>query len=161
LALEEHTGLVVAGNKWDLVAEYQEKTTFLARIRRRLRFATWAPVAAVSALAGIGLDDLLAEVKTAGEERKKRIPTGELNALMHRAISRRPPPVLGRRRLKLLYVTQARTEPPTFVFFVNDAELVSASYQRYLENELRRAFGFRGAGLRLVFRSRSEGDFER
>jgi GTP-binding protein len=161
LALEEHTGLVLAGNKWDLVQETQEKPTFLARIRRRLRFATWAPVTAVSALAGIGLDELLREVKAAGEERKKRVPTSELNALIHRALARRPPPPQGRRRLKLLYVTEARTEPPTFVFFVNDAELISSTYQRYLENELRRAFGFRGAGLKLVFRSRSEDDFER
>jgi GTP-binding protein len=161
LALEENTGLVVAGNKWDLVQDIQDKATFVARIRRRLRFATWAPVVAVSALAGIGLDSLLQEVKASGEERKKRVPTSELNALMHRALSRRPPPALGRRRLKLLYVTEARTEPPTFVFFVNDAELVSSSYQRYLENELRRAFGFRGAGLKLVFRSRAESDFER
>ena len=79
--------------------------------------------------------------------------------LSTRALARRPPPPLGRRRLKLLYVTEARVEPPTFVFFVNYAELISSTYQRYLENELRRAFGFRGAGLKLVFRSRSEEEF--
>ena len=62
------------------------------------------------------------------------------------------------KRLKLLYVTQARTEPPTFVFFVNDAELVTTAYKRYLENALRRQFGFRGAGLRMIFRSRSESE---
>jgi GTP-binding protein len=88
------------------------------------------------------------------------VPTSELNAIMRGAIARRPPPPMGRRRAKLFYVTQVRTEPPTFVFFMNDASLISQSYQRYLENELRRRFGYRGAGLRLLFRSRSEGEAE-
>jgi GTP-binding protein len=161
LALDEHTGLVVAGNKWDLIQEIWDKPAFIAQTRRRLRFATWAPVTVVSALAGTGLQELLREVRAAGEERKKRVQTSELNAIMQRAIARRPPPVQGRRRLKLLYVTQPRVEPPTFVFFVNDAELISTSYQRYLENELRRVFSYRGAGLRMIFRSRSEDDDRR
>jgi GTP-binding protein len=76
---------------------------------------------------------------------------------MHRAFARRPPPLQGRKRLKLLYVTQARAEPPTFVFFVNDSELASTAYRRYLENALRRSFDYRGAGLKLVFRTRGEG----
>ena len=159
LALAENTGLIVAGNKWDLREGLTDASLFLGRVRRRLRFATWAPVVLISALAGIGLDELLNEVRAASEQRQKRIPTSELNALIHRALARRPPPPLGRRRLKLLYVTEARVEPPTFVFFVNYAELISSTYQRYLENELRRAFGFRGAGLKLVFRSRSEEEF--
>jgi len=158
IALEEATGLVVCANKWDLVREKQDETVFLTRVRRRLRFATWTPVVAISALERTGLAGLLSEVKAAGEERRRRIQTSELNAIMRGAIARRPPPPAGRRRLKLLYVTQPRTEPPTFVFFVNDAGLISSAYKRYLENSLRRAFGFRGAGLRLFFRSRGDGD---
>jgi GTP-binding protein len=156
LALEEHTGLVVAANKWDLIEGDWDRSAFLASIRRRLRFATWAPVVVVSALAGTGLDDLLREVRAAGEERRKRVQTSELNAIMRGALARRPPPLVGRKRMKLLYVTEVRTEPPTFVFFVNDAALAPPTYQRYLENILRRQFGFRGAGLRLIFRSRGE-----
>jgi GTP-binding protein len=156
LALEASTGLVVCANKWDLIAHEWEPGAFQALVRRRLRFAIWAPVVIVSALKRSGLEALLREVRAAGEERRRRVQTSELNAIMRGAIARRPPPIAGRRRLKLLYVTQARTEPPTFVFFVNDASLVSAAYERYLENALRGAFGFRGAGLKLVFRTRGE-----
>jgi GTP-binding protein len=158
IALEAKTGLIVCGNKWDLVMEAWEKSAYLTSIRRRLRFATWAPVVVTSALQGIGLEDLLREVKAVGEERRKRVQTSELNAIIRGAISRRPPPAMGRRRLNLLYGTQVRGEPPTFVFFVNDAELVNNSYQRYLENALRAAFGFRGVGLKMIFRSRESMD---
>jgi len=156
LALEASAGLVVCANKWDLVKDTKELSAFTAAVRRRLRFAPWAPVAVVSALERTGLDDLLRELRATGEERRRRVPTSELNAVMRGAMARRPPPVAGRRRLKLLYVTQARTEPPTFVFFVNDARLVVSTYERYLENALRGAFGFRGAGLKLIFRTRGE-----
>ena len=156
LALEASAGLVVCANKWDLVKDTKELSAFTAAVRRRLRFAPWAPVAVVSALERTGLDDLLRELRAVGEERRRRVPTSELNAVMRGAMARRPPPVAGRRRLKLLYVTQARTEPPTFVFFVNDARLVVSTYERYLENALRGAFGFRGAGLKLIFRTRGE-----
>ncbi|MPZ50363.1 MAG: ribosome biogenesis GTPase Der [Dehalococcoidia bacterium] len=156
LALEESTGLIVAANKWDLIKDEWERTAFLTAVRRRLRFATWTPVVIVSAIEATGLDELLKEVRAAGEERRKRVPTSEMNAIMRGAMARRPPPLIGRRRLKLLYVTQVRTEPPTFVFFVNDAGLVPPTYQRYLENILRKQFGFRGAGLRLIFRSRAD-----
>jgi GTP-binding protein len=156
IALEAHTGLIVCGNKWDLVKEEWDRNTYLASIKRRLRFATWVPPVITSALQGIGLDELLFEVRAAGEERRRRVQTSELNAIIRGAMARRPPPAAGRRRMKLLYVTQARVEPPTFVFFVNDASLIHNSYQRYLENALRSAFGFRGAGLRLIFRTRGE-----
>ena len=156
LAIEAATGLVVCGNKWDLVEKEERKSEFLATVKARLRFATWAPVLVVSALAGSGLEALLSEVLAAGEERRRRIPTAELNAAVHRALARRPPPSAGRRRPKLFYITQAESAPPTFVFFMNDADLLTPTYRRYLENSLRRDFGFRGAGLRLVFRSRRE-----
>jgi GTP-binding protein len=155
MALDDATGLVVCGNKWDLVEDV-DKASYVASIKRRLRFATWAPVVVTSAQQGIGLDELLREVRTCGEEREKRVQTSELNAIMRGAIARRPPPPTGHKRLKLLYVTQVRSSPPTFVFFVNNAELINSAYQRYLENSLRRAFGFRGSGLRMIFRTRGE-----
>ena len=90
------------------------------------------------------------------EERLRRIPTGQLNRLVHEAVAKNPPKGGQRHRLKFLYTTQARTDPPTFVFFVNDAELVHFTYQRYLENQLRERYQFLGTPLRLVFRSRKE-----
>jgi GTP-binding protein len=157
MAMDAHSGLVVCANKWDLMAEKLERQHFIRRISGRLRFATWAPVVAVSALKREGLEELLREVLASEEQRTRRVPTGELNAYIKRAMARRPPPVTGRQRLKLLYVTQAEVEPPTFVLFVNDAALAPAAYRRYLENSLRSVFGFRGAGIRLVLRSRGEG----
>jgi GTP-binding protein len=156
IALEESTGLVVCANKWDLIKDIWDEEKFRSSIRRRLTFATWAPVVLTSALERTGLDELMREVRAAGEERGRRVQTSELNAIVRGALARRPPTLTGRKRLKLLYVTQVRTEPPTFVFFVNDASLVSPTYRRYLENALRRFFGFRGAGLRLIFRTRGE-----
>jgi len=156
IALEEATGLVVCANKWDLIKDTWDFDKFRNSIIRRLRFATWAPVVVVSALEKTGLDELMRTVKSIGEERRRRVPTSELNAIIRGALARRPPTIPGKKRLKLLYVTQARTEPPTFVFFVNDAELVSSTYKRYLENAIRRQFGYKGAGLRMVFRSRNE-----
>ena len=157
IALEASTGLVVCGNKWDLVEAAYDRGRFLASVRRRLRFATWTPVVVLSALLRQGLDDLLNEVVKAAEERGRRVQTAELNAVMRRALGHRPAPMVGRRRLKLLYITQPETQPPTFVFFVNDATLASQSYRRYLENSLRAAFGYQGTGIRLIFRTRGEG----
>jgi GTP-binding protein len=156
LALEESTGLVVCANKWDLIAETWDEDKFRNSIRRRMHFAPWVGFAVVSALQRTGLDELLDEVVAAGEARRQRVQTSELNAIVRGALARRPPTIAGKKRLKLLYVTQVATEPPTFVFFVNDAALASTSYKRYLENALRRQFGYRGAGLKLFFRSRSE-----
>jgi GTP-binding protein len=90
------------------------------------------------------------------EERLRRIPTGQLNRLVHEAVAKHPPKGGQRHRLKFLYVTQARTDPPTFVFFVNDPDLVHFTYQRYLENQLRDQYGFLGTPLRFVFRRRKE-----
>ncbi len=160
IALEESTGIVMCANKWDLIKETWDETKFRNGMQRRLRFATWAPITVVSALERTGLDELMTAVAAAGEERKRRVQTSELNAIVRGALARRPPTLTGRKRLKLLYVTEARTEPPTFVFFVNDATLVSPTYKRYLENALRRFFGFRGAGLKLLFRTRGEEDVE-
>jgi GTP-binding protein len=157
LALDAYTGLVVCANKWDLLRGQAEEQTFVRRVSGRLRFAAWAPVVVVSAREGKGIDLLLREVLAAGEQRSRRVPTSELNAHLRRAMARRPPPLAGKQRLKLLYVTQPEIEPPTFVLFVNDAELAPAAYRRYLENSLRAVYGFRGVGIRLVFRSRGEG----
>jgi GTP-binding protein len=98
----------------------------------------------------------LAAGLAAGAAHGQRVPTATLNVAMQRALATHGPPSVGGRRLKLLYVTQAAVRPPTFVLFVNDAGLLHFSYQRYLENSIRRAFGFQGTALKLIFRGREE-----
>jgi GTP-binding protein len=154
---EAFCGLVLVANKWDLVAGNGSNREEFERVtRQRLRFAAWAPLCFVSAKEHTGLPPLLKQTLAAGRERRRRIPTAELNALTQRATEEKPPPVTGAGRLKLLYVTQAEVAPPTFVFFVNDASRMHFSYRRYLEKVLRKAYGFQGTPLRLIFRSRGE-----
>ncbi|MBI4235884.1 MAG: hypothetical protein HY688_00820, partial [Chloroflexi bacterium] len=88
-------------------------------------------------------------------ERVKRVSTAQLNRVLMGALAAHPPPSGGRRRLQIYYATQAEVNPPTFVFFANDPSLIHFSYRRYLENTLRRAFGFQGTAIRLTFRGRS------
>ncbi len=157
LVADAYVGLVLVANKWDLVGpEAAYRKQFEGLVRQRLRFASWAPICFVSAKEGSGIDGMLAQVLRVGEERGKRVGTAELNATVQRAIGERGPPAVHGKKLKVLYVTQVQAAPPTFVFFVNDASVLHFSYQRYLENSLRRAFGFDGTPLRLVFKSRGE-----
>ena len=150
-------GLVVAINKWDLMPPDDEtRKAFVRAAQARLRFVPWAALCLVSAKEGTGVSELLAAGLAAGAAREQRVPTAELNAAMRRVLAAHGPPSVGGRRLKLLYVTQASVRPPTFVLFVNDAALLHFSYRRYLENSIRRGFGFEGTALKLIFRSRNE-----
>jgi len=154
---EAAKGLVMVINKWDLMPPDNEtRKVFIRTAQARLRFVPWAALCLVSAKEGTGIAELLAAGLAAGAAREQRVPTAELNATMRRALATHGPPSVRGRRLKLLYVTQATIRPPTFVFFVNDAALLHFSYRRYLENSIRRAFGFQGTALKLIFRSRSE-----
>jgi GTP-binding protein len=154
---EAAKGLVLAINKWDLMPTDDEtRKDFVRTARARLRFVPWATPCLVSAKEGTGIAELLTAGLAAGAARAQRVPTAELNAAMRRALATHGPPSVGGRRLKLLYVTQAAVQPPTFVFFVNDAALLHFSYRRYLENSIRRTFGFEGTALRLIFRGRGE-----
>ena len=157
-ALEATRGVIVAGNKLDLVREGAwDEREWERQVRWRLKFAPWAHVAFVSAKDGTGVHALLEAAGRIGDVRRVRIDTGPLNQAIRRAVAEKPPPTpMKGKRLKLLYVTQAGVDPPTFVFFMNDASLVHFSYRRFLENVIRRAFGFEGTAIKLVFRSRSE-----
>ncbi|MBE3100221.1 MAG: ribosome biogenesis GTPase Der [Planctomycetes bacterium] len=157
LVADGHVGMVLVANKWDLSPpEPVYRKEFSRILRHRLRFAPWAPLCFVSAKEGTGIDAMLTLALRVGEERRKRLPTAEVNAIVQRAIGDRSPPSTRGRKLKVLYVTQAQSAPPTFVFFVNDASLLHFSYQRYLENQLRKTYGFEGTPLKLVFKSRGE-----
>ena len=156
-AQQARCGLVLVANKWDLVPGGAEvRTHSEALVHARFRFAAWAPLCFVSAKERTGLPAMLDAALAAGVERRRRIPAHELNSRVARLLAQHPPPLVKGRRLKVLYVTQAEPAPPTFVFFANDASLVHFSYRRYLENGLRRAYGFQGTPIRLVFRSRGE-----
>jgi len=153
---ESYKSLVIVINKIDLIDTALDWRDDLTRlVRHRLKFAPWAQVAFVSALQRRGIDELLTLAVAASDARDVRIATPALNNLVKKAVAKHSPPSVNGKRLRIFYVTQAETRPPTFVFFVNDPELVHFSYARYLENSLRDAFAFRGTPIRLTYKRRS------
>jgi GTP-binding protein len=157
-ALDAARGVIVVANKWDLVrdGEWTEED-WEKRLRWKLKFAPWMSLRFISAREGIGIPELLAEAVRIGAERQRHVDTGALNQAVRKAVAQKPPPAPPKSgRIKLLYVTQAEVDPPTFVFFLNDATGVHFGYRRYMENVIRRAFGFEGTAIKLVFRGRSD-----
>jgi GTP-binding protein len=151
-------GVVVVVNKWDLIAD-KNLTAWTKYIRDQLKFIAYAPVMYVSAKFGHGVDGIIPQVCQVYQERLKRLKrlsTAKVNDIVQQAVAAHIRPRSGRKQLKVLYATQAEVNPPTFIFFVNDAKLIHFSYRRYLENKLRQAFGFGGTPLRLVFKARGE-----
>jgi GTPase len=153
--VEEGKGLVLALNKWDLV-EKDDKTfdEYARRVRQQAPFLDFAPVIAISARSGQRVTRVLEASLEIAAERRRRISTGELNRVLREATFRQTAPAVKGRRPKFFYATQAAVAPPTFVIFTSGAGSVHFSYQRYLENVLREAFGFLGTPVRLVFRER-------
>jgi GTP-binding protein len=154
--LEETKSAVVVVNKWDAVPGKTGKTMneYTAHVRSVLNFMDYVPVLFISAKLGTRVESVLPTALRVQEERLVRIPTGELNRIIRAAMEKQSPPTRAGKRLNIFYVTQPRTDPPTFVFHVNDTELVHFSYERYLENQIRAAYGFFGTPLRLSFRQR-------
>ncbi len=148
-------GVVVVVNKWDLVAE-KNLVEWDRYLRSQLKFMNYAPVIYTSAKYGEGVDRIIPEASRIYQNRLRRPATAEVNDVVQQAVAAHVLPHKGSKRLKILYATQAEVNPPTFVFFVNDAKLVHFSYRRYLEGKLRKAFDFAGTPLRLVFRTRGE-----
>lgn len=159
-ALEASRGVIVVANKWDLVRDGEwTQEDWTRRLRWKLKFAPWISIRFTSAKQGDGVDAVLAEAVRIGRERQKRADTGQLNQVIRRAMAEKPPTAPSKgKRIKLLYVTQPEVDPPTFVFFMNDASLVHFSYRRYMENVIRRHFGFEGTAIKLVFRGRAAED---
>lgn len=154
-AVDALRGLVLAVNKWDLMGdEKAAQRRFELGVRQRLRFAPWVPLCFVSAKEKTGLRPMLQLLLDVGEERKRRVSTAELNTVVQRATAAHSPPSVRGRRPKILYATQAEAAPPTFVFFTSAPSGLHFSYRRYLENSLRKAFGFSGASMKLVFKGR-------
>ena len=150
-------GIVVVVNKWDLAGELgKEKAQCTREIRQKLKFFPDVPIMFTSAQFGEGIRRVLSAARQVYQERQKRLPTPLLNDEMNRAIVAHPPASVKGKQLKLSYVTQPDISPPTFVFFVNDPRFIHFSYQRYLENSLRKVFGFKGTPLKLIFKRKGK-----
>ena len=157
IAHDRGKGLIIAVNKWDAV-EKDDKTmkTFTEKIRSTLSFAFYAEILFISAVTGQRLQKLFETVDEVLDNQSRRVATGVLNEILMDAVAMQQPPSDKGKRLKVFYMTQVAVGPPTFVVFVNDKKLMHFSYQRYLENRLRDAFGFGGTNLRFILRERQE-----
>jgi len=155
--VEAGRGLVLVLNKWDLLTpEEKEEKVWRKKIKEALSFAPWAPVSYISAKTGQRVAQPLQVALKVTEERRRRVATPELNKWLRTLMGQRETPTRHGKRLRVMYATQAESTTPTFVFFVNDPELVHFSYRRFLETQLRQAFGFEGTPIHMVFRRRGE-----
>ena len=157
LALEEGKACIIAVNKWDAV-EKDGKTmdSYRKKLMNDFSFMPYAPIIFISAKTGQRVDRLFDLIKYVNEQNTMRISTGKLNDILADATARVQPPSDKGKRLKIYYMTQASTKPPTFVCFCNNAELFHFSYQRYLENQIRSIFGLEGTPVRFVIRERGD-----
>ncbi len=157
LALEQGKACVIAVNKWDIV-EKDGKTmdTYRKKLMNDFSFMSYAPIIFISAKTGQRIDRLFELINYVYAQNTMRISTGMLNDILADATARVQPPTDKGKRLKIYYMTQASTKPPTFVCFCNNAELFHFSYQRYLENQIRSSFGLEGTPVRFVIRERGE-----
>lgn len=157
IAHERGKAIIVAVNKWDAI-EKDDKTIyrFTEKIRQTLSFIPYAEIIFISALTGQRIGKLYETIDIVAENHALRVATGVLNEIMTEAVAMQQPPSDKGKRLRLYYITQVSVKPPTFVIFVNDKELMHFSYTRYIENQIREAFGFKGTPLRFIIRERKE-----
>lgn len=157
VAHDNGKGIIVLVNKWDARVK-DDKTIYrdTEKIRQVLSFMSYAEILFISAKTGQRVDQIFDLIDVVMENNAMRVQTGVLNEIMAEAVAMQQPPTDKGKRLKLFYMTQASTKPPTFVIFVNDKKLMHFSYQRYLENKIRETFGFRGTSLRFIIRERNE-----
>lgn len=158
LALEQGKACIIAVNKWDIVAK-DDRTmdSYRKKLMKDFSFMPYAPIIFISAKTGQRVDRLFELIKYVNQQNTMRISTGMLNDILADATARVQPPTDKGKRLKIYYMTQASTKPPTFVCFCNRADLFHFSYQRYLENQIRSTFGLEGTPVRFVIRERGEG----
>ncbi len=157
LALEQGKACIIAVNKWDIV-EKDGKTmdSYRKQLMKDFSFMPFAPIIFISAKTGQRMERLFELIKYVHTQNTMRISTGKLNDILADATARVQPPTDKGKRLKIFYMTQASTKPPTFVCFCNNAELFHFSYQRYLENRIRSTFGLEGTPVRFVIRERGD-----
>lgn len=157
IAHEQGKACIIAVNKWDAVEkDGKTMTEYRKKLMNDFSFMSYAPIIFISAKTGQRLDRLFELIKFVDEQNAMRISTGKLNDVLAAATTRVQPPTDKGRRLKIYYMTQASTRPPTFVCFVNRADLFHYSYQRYIENQIREVFGLEGTPVRFVIREREK-----
>ena len=157
LAHEAGKASIIVVNKWDAVDKDNSTVKkYTEDVMTALSYMTYAPILFISAKTGQRVDKLFELINKVHAANCMRITTGMLNDVLTDATNRVQPPTDKGKRLKLYYMTQAQTQPPTFVIFVNNAELFHFSYQRYIENKLREVFGFEGTPIRIIVRERGE-----
>lgn len=158
IAIEQGKACIIAVNKWDAVEkDGNTMKEFREKLSVDFSFMSYAPFIFISAKTGIRIDKLYEMIVHVHSQNSMRISTGKLNEALGIATARVQPPTDKGKRLKIYYMTQASTRPPTFVFFVNNSELFHFSYQRYLENQIREIFGLDGTPVRFIVRERNEG----
>jgi GTP-binding protein len=156
-AVDAGKGVVIVVNKWDLLpAEERDDKFWRQKIDRSFQFLPGAPVVYASAKSGRRVEDILPAAMAVADARTQRVPTGEMNRLLRDALMSHPPPMHRGKQPKVMYAAQGKERTPTFVFFVNDPELLHFSYKRYLENRIREAYGFAGVPVRTIFRKRGQ-----
>ena len=161
IAHEAGKGIIILVNKWDLVEkETNTMKKFREDIDAELGFMSYAPSLFISALTGQRVNQVMGLAKVVAENRAMRVPTGQLNTIITDATMMKQPPSDKGKRLKIYYVTQVGVKPPLFSFKINSRPLMHFSYSRYLENQIRKAFGFEGTSLKFVFREKGEKEEE-
>ncbi len=157
IAHERGKAVIIAVNKWDAL-EKDDKTIyrFTEKVRNTLSYMPYAEILFVSALTGQRLNKLYETIDMVSENHAMRVATGVLNEILAEAVAMQQPPSDKGKILRLYYITQVSVKPPTFVIFVNDKELMHFSYTRYIENQIRETFGFRGTPLKFIIRERNE-----
>lgn len=159
IAHESGKACIIVINKWDLVEkDTHTMDNYRKEVYAALSYMTYAPIIFISAKTGQRVERIYELINYVNDQSSMRISTGMLNDVLVDATTRVPPPTDKGRRLKIYYMTQTGVKAPTFVLFVNDAELFHFSYQRYIENKLREVFGFEGTPIKLVIRQKNEDD---
>ena len=155
---EAGKGMIVAINKWDLVEDKKSNTInkFEQKISNDIPFLSYVPRIYISAVTGQRLTQIFDKTKEVYAECTKRVATGLLNKVINEAYALNPPQTVKNKRLKILYTTQVSVQPPVFVLFTNNGDLLKDHYKRYLENKLREAFGFTGTPVRISVRERAK-----
>lgn len=157
LAHEAGKGVIIVINKWDLVEkETNTMSSYKKQVYEKLAYLTYAPIIFISALTGQRINKIYEMINEVNEQNSLRIPTGLLNDTLSQAIAITQPPSDKGKRLKIYYMTQVKTRPPTFVIFVNSKELMHFSYTRYIENHLRKQFGFVGTPIHMIIREKGK-----
>ena len=156
IAHEAGKGVIIVINKWDLIEkETNTMEKYKRQVYEKLAYLSYAPIIFISAITGQRIEKLFSMINEVDKQNSQRVPTGLLNDVLAEAVTITQPPSDKGKRLKVYYMTQVSVRPPTFVIFVNSKQLMHFSYVRYIENHLRKQFGFKGTPIHMIIRERN------